>query len=175
MCGKPLADSAILNRFEPVPPTGCWLYTGAWDGEGYGIVSRNRRRIRAHRFFYEKLVSPIPTGLILCHRCDTPACVNPDHLYPGTHESNSLDAHARKRHPWSVSYTVRAIERFNGAYQGGWKRGRQNVNAKLTDEQVREIRRHPDPFPYAIYRKRFHVARSTLYYVRTGQRRKVLA
>ena len=72
-----------------VEPTGfCWLWTGALDGKGYGRVSVGGKVVRAHRWAYEALVGPIPSGLHLDHLCRVKTCVNPDHLEPVTHRVN---------------------------------------------------------------------------------------
>lgn len=76
----------------------CWLWTGLVNNRGYGRIRRGRRadgEVFAHRASYELHVSQILDGLEVCHSCDTPACVRPDHLFVGTHKENLQDA-ARK-------------------------------------------------------------------------------
>lgn len=76
----------------------CWLWTGAIAHNGYGFfVPRGRKMVRAHRFAYELANGPIARGLILCHKCDNPPCVRPDHLFPGTGKDNMQDAVAKGR------------------------------------------------------------------------------
>ncbi len=74
---------------------GCWLWTSAQDGRGYGTFGRpgGRQRshnLRAHRVAYELLVGPIPAGLEIDHLCRVPLCVNPAHLEPVTRRENIL-------------------------------------------------------------------------------------
>lgn len=76
--------------------TKCWLWTGARKAHGPGAyygkicVLRNRRA-SAHRVSYEIHKGPIPTGMLVCHSCDTPLCVNPEHLWLGTAQDNTTD------------------------------------------------------------------------------------
>lgn len=67
--------------------TACWHWTGPTD-RGYGKISVNARRVKAHRFIYEREVGPIPDGLTLDHLCRNTACVNPAHLEPVTNSEN---------------------------------------------------------------------------------------
>lgn len=91
--------SYILARCEPELNTGCWLWSGGTDKYGYGTQWIAGRVVYAHRLFYERHKGEIPAGLVLRHKCDTPACVNPAHLIPGTQRDNTLDAQARGRRP----------------------------------------------------------------------------
>lgn len=77
---------------------GCWLWVGRLSPSGYGqftIVGASSKF--AHRHSWEMVNGPIPAGYSVCHRCDTPACVNPDHLFVGTHRVNVLDAAMKGR------------------------------------------------------------------------------
>lgn len=77
--------------------SGCWLWNAGKDKDGYGKVKRNGRSIRAHRMMYESHRGPIPDGKLVLHSCDTPACVNPDHLSIGDHQENHSQRGMRGR------------------------------------------------------------------------------
>ena len=75
----------------------CWLWIAAKDGCGYGLFRDNGKTHRAHRFIYQSIHGDIPKGLHVCHACDTPSCVNPDHLWLGTNLDNIADKTAKGR------------------------------------------------------------------------------
>lgn len=75
----------------------CWLWTGALNGKGYGCMSYNGKATSAHRLSYILHKGEIPDGLIICHTCDIPKCVNPDHLWAGTPSENMKDMFAKDR------------------------------------------------------------------------------
>lgn len=106
-------------------PIGCWLWTASKTSGGYGKfgISREEYWVRAHRFSYELANGPIPENLCVLHRCDVRACVNPSHLFLGTRKDNAQDKVAKGRH-----------------VQLDW-RGIKNGKARLSEHDVREIRR----------------------------------
>jgi hypothetical protein len=104
----------------------CWPWKGARTPEGYGVMVRQYRplrRYRSNRLAYELLVGPIPEGLHVLHRCDSPPCCNPAHLFLGTQADNNRD---------------RARKGRNGGHK---IRGAANGRAKLSPSDVAAIRR----------------------------------
>ncbi len=97
---KPLADR-FHKKHQPVPFSGCWLWTAAAAGNGYGYIGRGRAgegMEYAHRVSWKIHKGPIPKGKQVLHRCDTPPCVNPDHLFLGDVSANMRDCVAKGRH-----------------------------------------------------------------------------
>jgi hypothetical protein len=95
---------ATLDRFSiPEPNTGCHLWFGARTNDGYGKLQARRtpeaprQFLYAHRLSFEISTGIAPDGGIVCHRCDNPPCINPDHLYLGDYDSNNRDAAWRHR------------------------------------------------------------------------------
>lgn len=114
-------------RMTAADGTGCTVWTGARIPGGYGQfgVSRGVTRM-AHRVAWEIARGPIPSGMCVCHRCDRRECVNPDHLFLGTHADNNRDMIAKGRHP----STTRPES----------KQGTKNGAARLNDVAVRAMR-----------------------------------
>jgi hypothetical protein len=75
----------------------CWLWTGTVNRDGYGTHYQGRRKHMAHRWAWVESGRELPNGSILMHRCDVPACVNPDHLRVGTHQDNQADKFTKGR------------------------------------------------------------------------------
>lgn len=88
----------------PVPETGCWLWIGKVNNAGYGRIglgSRGRAAF-AHRVSFQIHRGPIPAGMLVCHRCDTRSCINPDHLFVGSAADNTADMLKKGRGRWQV-------------------------------------------------------------------------
>lgn len=112
-------DYRFLNSFKIDSVTGCWNWLKTKDKDGYGIVYRRTRGIRAHRFSFEKYNHKIPKNSVVCHKCDNPSCVNPEHLFVGKPIDNVRDM-MKKGRDMSV--------------------GSRNTNSKLTESDIPVIR-----------------------------------
>ena len=88
---RPVLAARFLDKIEPEPNSGCWLWAGTLvEPSGYGVFAVKRKSVQAHRVSYEIHVGPIPEGLQLDHLCRVRCCVNPAHLEPVTHRENGL-------------------------------------------------------------------------------------
>ena len=113
-----ITKERIESKVEKIPEAGCWIWMGATQVRGYGELISHNRKYLAHRASYEAFVGEIPKGMYVCHSCDNVYCVNPAHLFLGTQKQNLQDM----------------------ASKGRSTRGQRNPMAKLTEEEVKDIK-----------------------------------
>lgn len=131
--GFSIGDDMTIEQFkdgmgilyEPVPECGCWLWCGSNNGRGgYGQARFEGALIETHRVMWTIKNGQIPDGMDVLHRCDTPACLNPAHLFLGTHVDNMRDRFDKGRYPVGIPAN----------------RGELNGMSKLTPASVRGIK-----------------------------------
>lgn len=104
---------------------GCWDWTAGLFSNGYGQFRKGNLKLKAHRVAYMITFGSIPSGKLVCHHCDNKRCVNPSHLFIGTHKDNAQDREKKGRHPH------KGVQRF----------GVKNSAAKIDPTIVKFIRR----------------------------------
>jgi len=130
----------IFDRIEIDPGSGCWNWKPCKSRDGYGVASYKSRNIRAHRFSWMIFKGDIPTGQCVLHRCDNPSCVNPDHLFVGTHKDNVHDKLAKGRGR-RTKYTKETIEMIRQSPLGDAELSRSiNIHA-TTINDIRHFRK----------------------------------
>ena len=148
-------DEMLDTHCTPIPDSGCWLWLRARNPNGYGLLrftgSAKEVPTLAHRHAYTLVYGNIPDGMCVLHRCDVRCCVNPDHLFLGTHLDNMADMRAKGR----------------GSF--GWRhslthRGASNGRAKLADADILLIRESAETA--RALAKRYGVHFSTIYQIK---------
>jgi len=130
-CKPKPADVRFHKSYVKDKSSGCWLWAGSLRGNGYGRIKVNGRAVVASRYSWELHYGPIPDGLLICHTCDKPSCVNPEHLFVGTQKDNMADCIRKGRFVNNSS---------NPMFQKNIGRpGEENIFAKLNSGQVVKI------------------------------------
>jgi hypothetical protein len=142
---SPIQLARFWSRIEPAPDFQCWEWRGRSSPKGYGRWGE----FLAHRVAYELVKGPIPSGLIVRHKCDNPPCCNPRHLEVGTYADNSADCVAR------------------GRIAKGDTHGRK----KITESQIELIHTNPEKLTVRQMASLIGCAPSTVSMIRSGKRR----
>lgn len=144
----------FADKYIPEPNSGCWLWLGNTNENGYGIIDIKikgfRKVVGAHRISYEIHKGEVPSDLNVCHVCDTPACVNPDHLFLGTDMDNHLDAVRKGR--------VKKITPMLGA---------AHARALLSEDDILGIRLSNESLK--VLSERYNISQPSISSIRTGR------
>lgn len=148
----------IIQR--SIPEGGCWIWHGnkvkPGNGFVYGIIvtgskkDNSKKSERAHRVSYKAFIGDIPNSLLVCHTCDVPLCINPDHLFLGTYADNNADR-ARKG-------------------RSAFRKGEANPFAIITDEIALQIISEPEGIKNMALAKKYNLNHRVVYDIRTGKR-----
>lgn len=122
---RPLAER-FWEKVDKRGPDDCWEWQGYRGPNGHGQMRGTPGTTAAHRVSWELHNGPIPEGLHICHHCDNPPCVNPAHLFLGTHQDNMRDMVEKGRNSKPPVHRIK---------------GEGSTNAHFTNAQVREFRR----------------------------------
>lgn len=141
---KQVHGATLAERFDHyVDKSGeCWVWTGTKDPNGYGRLNVANKPILAHRISWALNFGEITPDQHVLHRCDNPQCVRPDHLFLGDQAANNADMRAK------------------GRFHPGVSQGEKHGCAKLSEEQVREIRASSGPPQHTA--ERFGISRRTV-------------
>ena len=142
--------------FQKVNKTSsCWLWEGALTSRGYGSFGVNGKTISSHRYSFEMHLSQIPEKMFVCHSCDVRNCVNPNHLWLGTHSDNMKDMVAKDRqgyqmrtlthckigHDFSI-YGFRTFTRKNGKIEKYCKECKRLSDSKRVGKNLEYMREY---------------------------------
>lgn len=141
-----------LSKCKINPFTDCWEWTGQRHSKGYGrfnIYSNNKvKHLRAHRLSYELFVGEIPPNILVCHKCDNPSCINPEHLFLGTNADNIADMMQKDRQ----------------------RKGENHGRNKLSLDEVQYIKSYPKYHGSGVkLAEQFGVTTTTICNIRNGK------
>lgn len=137
------------DHYSPEPMSGCWLWLRKVDRDGYGRMWTGTKEVGAHRWSYESAFGAVAPNVKILHRCDTPSCVNPAHLFQGSQRDNMRDAARKGRIPYhaplspetrqaiinsplSRNATAKVYGVSSRTVQGIWKSTRERYSATPT-------------------------------------------
>ena len=177
-CGKPFrcvsvkkkycSDScSFLARCEQ-KSNGCIEWQGNLNNQGYGVIRASingepRKMVQAHRYAWYRSHGDIPDGFCLCHKCDNRSCVNVEHLFLGTWADNNRDRSVKGR-SGSRIFTAEDKKKYSERF-----RGENSATARLTEKDVREIRKLHGTMPRQAIADKFGVSVGTLKNIWSGR------
>lgn len=143
---RKLSLTERLRLGYTIATNGCWVWNRSLHDDGYARIRHEGKEYRVSRIMWEYMTGQkIPRGMYACHKCDNPLCVNPDHIFIGTHKDNMHDA----------------------AIKGRTNRPKpeESPRAKLTWEQVRAIREELKTSTTRAVAKKYGMGKSTVHQI----------
>jgi hypothetical protein len=150
-------NTALENRFfsKVIKTETCHVWAASKNPDGYGRFALNGKQEKAHRVSWMLANGDIPKGKMICHHCDNPSCVNPDHLFLGDQSDNMIDMHNKGRHNMTDKSWIKTRRSYAGEL---------NPRAKFTVADVQYIR--ASELSSTELAKRYGVHRNQIYWIR---------
>lgn len=161
---SPIKEMTILGRFKHKMgiknQNSCIEYMGEKSSDGYGKFYTSKKiYTMAHRMAYELFIGNIPKGMLVCHKCDNPSCINPEHLWLGTHHDNMQDMADKGRHPNKKGIPL-SID----------NKGSKHVLAKLNEDSVKNIKiKLANGIKGSVLAREYNVVDQTIYEIKNGR------
>lgn len=138
-----LLHEKIQKYSMPEPMSGCWIWIGGVDWDGYGATGFYNKNIKAHRASYLIFKGDIPAGMSVCHSCDNPYCCNPEHLWIGTTKENQIDSFKKLRRQGELSgsskYTNKTVSEIRERVSNGETRKSVSKSMRIPKSTLDKI------------------------------------
>lgn len=133
--GVKTPENVIKSKIN-IDENGCWIWNGYRRKNGYGVLTFKNKRYSSHRFSYQTFKGEIKKGMYICHKCNVPFCVNPDHLYQDSQKGN-------------LKYSIDC--------------GNMHYNRIISDEDIRKIRKLYGKHDGIYLSKKFNISKQHIY------------
>lgn len=137
-------EERFLAKVDKSGANGCWNWTAAGRGNGYGTIKIDGKARDAHRVAHEMWIGEIPKGMVVMHKCDNRSCVNPEHLQLGSYRDNHTDAIAKGlitpfKKTRTEPLTEEEIRQLVADFKGGVSRRTLSTKYKVADTSLTRL------------------------------------